>query len=97
VSPTSRQSFPIRRRSRCKRDRTAPATARNAEQFCDRLQIRGNLESYFVSEGEGRKLAQVRKERSLAVVAAVSRAVRGVQMVAGEPVYERPWSHAARS
>jgi hypothetical protein len=39
--------------------------------FCDRLQIRYNLEGYFFAEGEGRKLAQVRNDRSLTVVAAV--------------------------
>jgi hypothetical protein len=39
--------------------------------FCDRLQIRYNLGGYFFPEGEGRKLEQVRNDRSLTVVAAV--------------------------
>jgi uncharacterized membrane-anchored protein len=62
--------------------------------FCDKLQIRYNLESYFVPEGEGRKLEQVRNERKLMVVAAVTPSGRAVikrLLVDGEPVYDEPW------
>src|SRR5690349_14892887 len=33
--------------------------------FCDKLNIRYSLESYFVPEGEGKKLEQVRNQRKL--------------------------------
>jgi uncharacterized membrane-anchored protein len=62
--------------------------------FCDKLQIRYNLESYFVPEGEGRKLEQARNERKLTVVAAVlpsGRAAIKRLLVDGAPVYEEPW------
>jgi uncharacterized membrane-anchored protein len=62
--------------------------------FCDKLQIRYNLESYFVPEGEGRKLEQVRNQRKLMVVAAVDplgRAAIKRLLVDGEPVYDEPW------
>jgi len=62
--------------------------------FCDKLQIRYNLESYFVPEGEGRKLEQVRNQRKLMVVAAVrpsGRAAIKRLLVDGKPVYDEPW------
>lgn len=62
--------------------------------FCDKLQVRYNLESYFVPEGEGRKLEQVRNQRKLMVVAAVmpsGRAAIKRLLVDGEPVYDEPW------
>jgi uncharacterized membrane-anchored protein len=62
--------------------------------FCDRLTIRYNLESYFVPEGEGRKLEDLRNQRKLAVVAAVlpsGRAAIKRLLVDGKPVYEEPW------
>ena len=62
--------------------------------FCEKLNIRYNLESYFVPEGEGRKLEQARNQRKLTVVAAVlpsGRAAIKRLLVDGEPIYEEPW------
>ena len=62
--------------------------------FCDELRIRYNLESYFVPEGEGRKLELARNERKVTVVAAVlpsGRAAIKRLLVDGQPVYEEPW------
>lgn len=62
--------------------------------FCDELQIRYGLESYFVPEGEGRKLEQARNQQKLRVVAAVlpsGRAAIKRLLLDGEPVYEEPW------
>jgi GDYXXLXY protein len=76
------------------------ATCPKGGLFCDRLQIRYNLEGYFFPEGEGRKLEQVRNERSLTVVAAVAPSGRAAikrMMVGGEPVYDGPWFQPGRS
>jgi uncharacterized membrane-anchored protein len=62
--------------------------------FCDKLNIRYSLESYFVPEGEGKKLELVRNQRKLMVVAAVlpsGRAAIKRLLVDGEPVYDEPW------
>jgi uncharacterized membrane-anchored protein len=62
--------------------------------FCDKLTVRYNLESYFVPEGEGKKLEQARNQRKLMVVAAVlpsGRAAIKRLLLDGEPVYEEPW------
>ena len=62
--------------------------------FCDKLQIRYNLESYFVPEGEGKKLEEARNQRKLTVVAAVlpsGRAAIKRLLLDGAPVYEEPW------
>ena len=62
--------------------------------FCDKLRILYNLESYFVPQGEGRKLEQARNERKLTVVAAVlpsGRAAIKRLMLDGEPIYQEPW------
>jgi uncharacterized membrane-anchored protein len=62
--------------------------------FCDKLQVRYNLESYFVPQGEGRKLEQARNQRKVTVVAAVlpsGRAAIKRLLVDGEPIYEEPW------
>jgi uncharacterized membrane-anchored protein len=62
--------------------------------FCDTLQMRYNLESYFVPEGEGPKLEQARNQRQLTIVAAVTPAGRAAVkrlLVDGAPVYEEPW------
>ncbi|WP_298872643.1 GDYXXLXY domain-containing protein [uncultured Bradyrhizobium sp.] len=62
--------------------------------FCDKLTIRYGLESYFVPEGEGKKLEQARNEQKLRVVAAVlpsGRAAIKRLLLDGEPVYEEPW------
>lgn len=62
--------------------------------FCEKLQIRYNLEKYFVPEGEGKKLEQARNQRKLVVVAAVlpsGRAAIKRLLLDGEPVYEEPW------
>jgi uncharacterized membrane-anchored protein len=66
----------------------------NYRSFCDTLQVRYNLEKYFVPEGEGGKLEQVRNQRKLTVVAAVTpggRAAIKRLLVDGTPVYEEPW------
>ena len=71
------------------------ATCGSSERaFCDKLQIRYNLESYFVPEGGGRKLEQARNQRKLTVVAAVlpsGRAAIKRLLVDGQPIYEEPW------
>jgi uncharacterized membrane-anchored protein len=62
--------------------------------FCDKLTVRYNLESYFVPEGEGRKLEDLRNQRKLSVVAAVlpsGRAAIKRLLIDGQPVYEEPW------
>jgi uncharacterized membrane-anchored protein len=78
------------------RGRVAYGTAcgSNGRAFCDRLQVHYNLESYFVPQGEGRKLEQARNQRKLTVVAAVlpsGRAAIKRLLVDGEPIYEEPW------
>jgi uncharacterized membrane-anchored protein len=62
--------------------------------FCDSLRINYNLESYFVPEGEGKKLEQARNDRKLVVVAAVlpsGRAAIKRLLLDGQPVYDEPW------
>ena len=62
--------------------------------FCDKLTIKYGLESYFVPEGEGRKLEQARNQQKLRVVAAVlpsGRAAIKRLLLDGQPVYEEPW------
>ena len=62
--------------------------------FCDKLQIRYNLEKYFVPQGEGRKPEDARNQRRLTVVAAVlpsGRAAIKRLLLDGEPVYEESW------
>ena len=66
----------------------------DSRSFCAELQIRYNLEKYFVPEGEGRKLEVARNQRKLVVVAAVlpsGRAAIKRLLIDGEPVYEEPW------
>ncbi|WP_018322861.1 GDYXXLXY domain-containing protein [Bradyrhizobium sp. WSM2793] len=61
--------------------------------FCDNLPIKYGLESYFVPEGEGKKLEQARNQQKLRVVAAVlpsGRAAIKRLLLDGEPVYEEP-------
>ncbi|MDH6262859.1 GDYXXLXY domain-containing protein [Bradyrhizobium sp. BR13661] len=75
------------------RGRVTYSCGANDRIFCDRLTIRYGLESYFVPEGEGRKLEQLRNERKLRVVAAVlpsGRAAIKRLLLDGEPVYEEP-------
>ncbi|KRR08918.1 hypothetical protein CQ12_08080 [Bradyrhizobium jicamae] len=65
-----------------------------ADLFCEKLTIRYNLESYFVPEGEGRKLEDLRNQNKLLVVAAVlpsGRAAIKRLLLDGKPVYEEPW------
>ena len=65
-----------------------------APAFCNELQVRYNLESYFVPEGEGRKLEDARNARKVAIVAAVTPSGRAAikrLLIDGEPVYEEPW------
>jgi uncharacterized membrane-anchored protein len=62
--------------------------------FCEKLRIRYNLESYFVPEGEGRKLEQARNQKKVTVVAAVlpsGRAAIKRLLLDGEAVYDEPW------
>jgi uncharacterized membrane-anchored protein len=62
--------------------------------FCDKLSIRYNLESYFVPEGEGKKLEQLRNQGKMTVVVAVAPSGRAAikrLLVDGEPVYDEPW------
>lgn len=62
--------------------------------FCEELLIKYGLESYFVPEGEGKKLEQARNQRKLQVVASVlpsGRAAIKRLLLDGEPVYEEPW------
>lgn len=73
---------------------TYGATCGSKPVFCEKLTIRYNLESYFVPEGEGRKLEDLRNERKLQVVAAVlpsGRAAIKRLLIDGKPVYEEPW------
>jgi uncharacterized membrane-anchored protein len=61
---------------------------------CVKLGLRYNLEKYFVPEGEGRKLENLRNQRELTVVAAVlpsGRAAIKRLLVDDEAVYEEPW------
>lgn len=63
-------------------------------RFCDKLPIKYGLESYFVPEGEGRKLEGARNQQKLRIVAAVlpsGRAAIKRLLLDGEPVYEEPW------
>lgn len=73
---------------------TYGATCGSKPVFCEKLTIRYNLERYFVPEGEGRKLEDLRNERKLQVVAAVlpsGRAAIKRLLIDGKPVYEEPW------
>jgi uncharacterized membrane-anchored protein len=66
----------------------------NANSFCDTLQIRYNLESYFVPEDEGKKLQDARIQRKVRVVAAVlpsGRAAIKRLLIDGQPAYEESW------
>ena len=66
----------------------------SSNAFCDNLQIRYNIERYFVPEGEGKKLEDARNLRKVTVVAAVlpsGRAAIKRLLIDGQPVYEEPW------
>jgi len=76
------------------RGRVTYSCGSTGRTFCDKLTIRYGLESYFVPEGEGRKLEQARNQQKLRVVAAVlpsGRAAIKRLLLDGEPVYEEPW------
>jgi len=65
-----------------------------APTFCDKLQVRYNLESYFVPEGEGKKLEDARNAGKVTVVAAVTPSGRAAikrLLLDGQPVYDEPW------
>ncbi|WP_316206165.1 GDYXXLXY domain-containing protein [Bradyrhizobium sp. SZCCHNR3058] len=65
-----------------------------SDSFCDSLGVRYDIENYFVPQGEGQKLEQLRNQRKLLVVAAVlpsGRAAIKRLLVDGTPVYEEPW------
>ena len=66
----------------------------DGRSFCEKLQVRYNLEKFFVPEGQGKKLEEARNQRKLTVVAAVlpsGRAAIKRLLLDGEPVYEEPW------
>ena len=68
--------------------------APKARAFCDKLRVHYDLESYFVPQGEGRKLEDARNQRKVRVVAAVlpsGRAAIKRLLIDGQPVYEEPW------
>jgi uncharacterized membrane-anchored protein len=76
------------------RGRVTYSCGSTGRSFCDKLTIRYGLESYFVPEGEGRKLEQARNQQHLRIVAAVlpsGRAAIKRLLLDGEPVYEEPW------
>lgn len=76
------------------RGRIVYSCGSTSRTFCDKLQIRYGLESYFVPEGEGKKLEQARNQQKLRVVAAVlpsGRAAIKRLLLDGEAVYEEPW------
>jgi uncharacterized membrane-anchored protein len=76
------------------RGRVSYSCGSTSRTFCDKLTIRYGLESYFVPEGEGKKLEQARNQQKLRVVAAVlpsGRAAIKRLLLDGEPVYEEPW------
>jgi len=76
------------------RGRVSYSCGSNGRMFCDKLTIRYGLESYFVPEGEGKKLEQARNQQKLRVVAAVlpsGQAAIKRLLLDGEPVYEEPW------
>lgn len=61
--------------------------------FGDKLTVHYGLESYFVPEGEGKKLEQARNQQKLRVVASVlpsGRAAIKRLLLDGQPVYEEP-------
>jgi uncharacterized membrane-anchored protein len=75
------------------RGRVSYSCGSTSRIFCDKLTIKYGLESYFVPEGEGRKLEQARNQQKLRVVAAVlpsGRAAIKRLLLDGEPVYEEP-------
>ena len=75
------------------RGRVSYSCGATSRMFCDKLTIKYGLESYFVPEGEGRKLEQARNQQKLRVVAAVlpsGRAAIKRLLLDGEPVYEEP-------
>ena len=62
--------------------------------FCEDLRVRYNLESYFVPEGEGKKLEEARNVGKVTIVAAVTPSGRAAikrLLLDGQPVYEEPW------
>ena len=76
---------------------TCRRTSSNRRLYCscssDKLPIKYGLESYFVPEGEGRKLEDARNQQKLRIVAAVlpsGRAAIKRLLLDGEPVYEEP-------
>ena len=62
--------------------------------YCENLQVRYNLESYFVPEGEGKKLEDARNAGKVTIVAAITPSGRAAikrLLLDGQPVYEEPW------
>ncbi|GAB5504256.1 GDYXXLXY domain-containing protein [Pyruvatibacter sp.] len=61
---------------------------------CLNARIAYGIESYFVPEGEGRALEDMRDERSVTVIASVSKngtaAIKGLILDGGDPVYLEP-------
>jgi uncharacterized membrane-anchored protein len=76
------------------RGRITHSCGSTSRTFCDKLQIRYGLESYFLPEGEGKTLEQARNQQKLRIVAAVlpsGRAAIKRLLLDGQPVYEEPW------
>lgn len=64
------------------------------DRFCDNLQVRYDIERYFVPEGEGGKIERDRNQRKLTVVAAVAPSGRAAikrLLLDGEAIYDEPW------
>ncbi|MHC4046947.1 GDYXXLXY domain-containing protein [Bradyrhizobium sp. 23AC] len=75
------------------RGRVSYSCGSNVRTFCDKLTIKYGLESYFVPEGEGKKLEQARNQQKIRIVAAVlpsGRAAIKRLLLDGAPVYEEP-------
>lgn len=76
------------------RVRSGASCGTSAPAFCDKLQVRYNLESYFVPEGDGKKLEEARNAGKVTIVAAVTPSGRAAikrLLLDGRPVYDEPW------
>ena len=94
AGPVAVTSSEVLIRGRVTYGATCSAKSGKPDVFCENLTIRYNLESYFVPEGEGRKLEDLRNQQKLQVVAAVlpsGRAAIKRLLLDGKPVYEEPW------
>ena len=61
--------------------------------FCEQLEIRYGIESYFVPEGEGKAIEAARNQGKVAIVAALTPSGRAAikrLLLDGKPVYDEP-------